>query len=275
MQTPVRRAYASTGLGQVHYRQTGAGEPLVLLHQVPSSSAAFEPIMTRIAHRFHVIALDLPGFGMSDPPPQACQISDYAERIFAALQSMGIKRFSVFGHHTGAAIAVEIAARYPQHVAKLILNGIPYFQVSFEELAKRLPALYAPVVFRPDGSHLMDVWTAIAELIRKAHSGALNKQLLALIQSEVLAKLVSGNSHLTAYTAVFNYDIMERLPRVQAPTLLVTGELDALLANQSIAAARVGKSRSKVIPGGSFYTTYLDADSLAQAILSFFDSSSE
>jgi pimeloyl-ACP methyl ester carboxylesterase len=58
--------------GQVNatgYSRSGQGEPLVLLHGLGSSRAAWEAIVPALAERFDVIAVDLPGFGASQPLP--------------------------------------------------------------------------------------------------------------------------------------------------------------------------------------------------------------
>ena len=80
----IRRAYADTPYGQLHYRHAGEGEPLLLIHQTATSSYAYEPVMAYLASSCRVIAVDTPGYGMSDyPTNREYTAADYA-RTFAA-----------------------------------------------------------------------------------------------------------------------------------------------------------------------------------------------
>ena len=67
------RGYLELPWGQVHYRRAGdpSAPPLVLLHQSPLSSATFEPALAALAARgVYAVAVDTPGFGMSDAAPR-------------------------------------------------------------------------------------------------------------------------------------------------------------------------------------------------------------
>ena len=123
----VSRAYADVGDGQLHYRVAGeAGRPvLLLLHQTPSTSAMYQPLMQRLADRFHLLAPDTPGFGGSDPLPGECSIAAFADTLSQWLEGLGIARCFVFGHHTGAAIAVQLACSRPGLCRALALSGPP------------------------------------------------------------------------------------------------------------------------------------------------------
>ncbi|MBN8658688.1 MAG: hypothetical protein J0M11_23325, partial [Anaerolineae bacterium] len=72
----IRKGYAETSEGQVHYREVkhASGTPLVLLHQTASSGMMYEPLMTLLKDDFHTIALDNPGFGASFQPPSGFSI---------------------------------------------------------------------------------------------------------------------------------------------------------------------------------------------------------
>ena len=73
-QAPSPRGYARWAHGLVHYYDTGSGTPLLLLHQAPMSARQFEAVLTPLAARgIRAIAVDLPGFGCSDPTPSCRQ----------------------------------------------------------------------------------------------------------------------------------------------------------------------------------------------------------
>ena len=98
----LRKGYADTPDGQVHYRERpGDGTPIVLLHQTASSSVMWERVMRRYPPGRRLLALDTPGFGLSDAPP-ACPpegLAYYARRVAGALDALahrarGVRRAS-------------------------------------------------------------------------------------------------------------------------------------------------------------------------------------
>ncbi|MCS7003115.1 MAG: alpha/beta hydrolase, partial [Dehalococcoidia bacterium] len=122
--TTILKGYVNTPEGQIHYRAGGEGFPLVLLHQNPSSSMMWEAVQPGlIAGGRRVIAFDTPGYGLSDPPPIKPDIPYYARRILNALDLLGVDRFDVCGHHTGALIGGTLAADHPDRVRSFIPVG--------------------------------------------------------------------------------------------------------------------------------------------------------
>ena len=85
--------YVDTGLGLLHYRESGAGQPLILLHPAPRSSRVF----ARLMHAFErlggirAIAPDLPGFGNSCKLPPGTSINRIAETIAQFVEALGPK----------------------------------------------------------------------------------------------------------------------------------------------------------------------------------------
>ncbi len=73
-------------------------------------------------HGWNVLALDLPGHGQSDGPPCAT-VGDYANRVAAFLDALGVRAAVVVGHSMGSLIALELSARRPDLVRKLALVG--------------------------------------------------------------------------------------------------------------------------------------------------------
>ena len=110
----VIKGYADEPRGQVHYRRCGDGQPLLLLHQSPSSSTMFRKAYALLAQAgIQAIGVDTPGFGMSDVPPHVPSIEDYAQAIPPVLDHLKLDAAAMLGHHTGASIAVEVATRFP------------------------------------------------------------------------------------------------------------------------------------------------------------------
>lgn len=96
----------------INKRHGGAGEPLVLIHGIGHRLQAWEPVFGRLEERHEVIAIDLPGFGLS-PVPEAGMPRDMAATVAAmaaAFQEWGLDRPHVAGNSLGGAIGLELAA---------------------------------------------------------------------------------------------------------------------------------------------------------------------
>jgi pimeloyl-ACP methyl ester carboxylesterase len=97
------------------YTRCGSGEPLVLLHGLGSSRSAWQPLLPILAGRFDVIAVDLPGFGDSEPLPRDVEPNPAALAASVAdmLTQLGVGPAHVAGNSLGGWIALELAAQWP------------------------------------------------------------------------------------------------------------------------------------------------------------------
>lgn len=113
----------------VHYRITGKGEPIILLHDAYSSLHTWAEWTDSLSQRYQVISLDLPGFGLTGPHPQG----SYSAFMYAAfldqfVQRIGLKRFHLAGNGLGAEIAWFYATDHANRLRKLILLDAPGFE---------------------------------------------------------------------------------------------------------------------------------------------------
>src|SRR5712672_1726923 len=94
----------------LHVARAGRGRPLLLLHGWPEFWLTWEPVMTRLADRFDVIAPDLRGFGDSDKPASLSYgAADHAPDMLALLDALGLARVGVVGHDVGGAVMQPMA----------------------------------------------------------------------------------------------------------------------------------------------------------------------
>lgn len=253
-----QRAFAATACGQIHYRTEGDGPALVLLHQTPDSSRAFEAAIPGLGTERRVLAMDTPGYGDSAPPDRPYAMAGYAGAVIALLDALGIEQAAVLGNHTGASIAVEVAAAYPERVSALITVGIPFWDEAERELMRT--RYMVPLEVSEDGSHLMQAWGKIA--------GRPGKPPAHLIQRGVVDMLKATNA-IAAYAAVFDYDIAARLPLVQCPALLAAGELDILHKCSEPASKLLKDVRLHTFWGVGGYAIDLQTAEFVSTVLGF------
>jgi pimeloyl-ACP methyl ester carboxylesterase len=98
-------------------------QPLLMLHGWLDNAASFARLAPRLADRFHVIALDLPGHGHSEHLPEGTvyQHVDYVRAVLAAAEALALPRFHLLGHSLGAGVATLVAVAAPERVRGLAL----------------------------------------------------------------------------------------------------------------------------------------------------------
>jgi pimeloyl-ACP methyl ester carboxylesterase len=99
----------------------GSGPPVLLIHGYAESSRMWRPLAKVLAPSFTVIAPDLPGIGESSIPKTGVDMKTSAERIHAAVRSLGYSKVRVVGHDIGLMVAYAYAAMYPEEVERLAL----------------------------------------------------------------------------------------------------------------------------------------------------------
>lgn len=109
----------------IHYREQGDSESsaLVLIHGLGCSLQYWSCVFDdpQFAH-YHILALDLPGFGMSDKPHgYDYQLSSQADLVLALLDRIQIEQFSLVGHSMGGAIAILLALKSPERIKHLLV----------------------------------------------------------------------------------------------------------------------------------------------------------
>jgi pimeloyl-ACP methyl ester carboxylesterase len=210
---PATLATETIDIDGLRTRQLVRGEgsqSVLVLHGWGASIEAVQSIVTGLAPLARVYALDLPGFGESDPPPQPWGVQEYQEFVASYMDRAGVGRATIVAHSNGGRIAIRMAATEPRRVRRLVLvdaAGIRpkrtlrwYRRVAMAKLGKHAARLLG----RP-GERLRDALVSRAASADYAAAGALRPTLVRLVNS----------------------DLREQMPRIAAPTLLIWGSEDA------------------------------------------------
>jgi pimeloyl-ACP methyl ester carboxylesterase len=240
------RHFFNTQFGDVHYIDVGSSEtpPLVLLHQTPRSTDEFADVIPVLAVEHRVVAMDNPGYGCSDIPPRQPTVEEYADTVVELLDHLRIPKAVLIGHHTGAILAVDIAARYPDRVDKLALSGPHYMDAEMREMLLQISKQWT---VQPDGSHMQEKWNKF--------SGWVDDPMV--VHRVVTDLLRAGETSEHGHFACTEYLMENTLPLVKAPTLLIVGRND-MFANHpknAIFAATIPETETVMIDGGIFLPT--------------------
>jgi haloalkane dehalogenase len=145
----VRRFLAQTqrfvdlGDAQMAYRVFGSGPPLMMLHGFPVSGLTFRKLLPLLQHRFTCYVVDIPGLGASVwRPDMDFHFEAQALRLMRFVQAVGLQKYAVLAHDTGATLARLLALHDPQRVERLVLINtempghrtpwIPLYQAVFK-----------------------------------------------------------------------------------------------------------------------------------------------
>lgn len=260
--TAVSRGYAQLVGGQVHYRSAGRPEspPLVLLHQTPSHSAMYEALMTQLADRFYLVAPDTPGFGASDRLQGECSIEAFSACLLEFLGVLKIDRCGLFGHHTGAAIAVQMACDSPALFSAVALCG-PTLLTDEQRLS--LPDRASSFPEDSSGQHLQQMWQRI--------SGKESGIPDAIVQREALSAIACGDYYQASYRAVCAQDYAAQLESLRCPVLAIAGDKDVLKGAVQPTLALLSDGHTAELPSGAgTYVCEQDAGEVANILTAFF-----
>lgn len=226
----MRRSYVDVPHGQIHTVTAGDSGPwVVLLHESPLSWHVYEPAIEPLARHFRVLLPDTPGYGSSDPGGRSWEIPDYAASLLAAIRVMvDSSPFIVLGCHTGASIALEVAAQSDGQAHGAVFLGLPAYDetIRADRLANWAPDMHVAA----DGSHLTAMWDRYTRIWTDPPLDAKHRAVI-----DVLGALEHYN---WGYNAAFRYDPMPTLLALGMPVLFLTAEDDALAdADRRCAAA--------------------------------------
>lgn len=198
------------------YLETGAGEPLLLIHGVGMRLEAWGRQIAAFSDTHRVIAIDMPGHGGSERIASDARLDGFVAWLAAVIDDLGLDNVNVAGHSMGALIAGGIAATQPHRVRRVaLLNGVH----------RRSPDARAAVLARAaeisDGQIDYD-----GPLLRWFGEDNQNTEAYRLTRSWLSD--VDPQGYATAYSAFAEGDAFyaDWWPSVLCPALFLTGADD-------------------------------------------------
>jgi pimeloyl-ACP methyl ester carboxylesterase len=213
------------GAGLLAGERAGSGEPLLLLHGIGTTRADFATLIPRLAGRYDVLAVDLPGHGGSPPLGRGHTVAALAGAVEADLDARGLGTVHVLGNSLGGRIALELARRgRARSVVALAPSGLA------------LPAERVAQASLLAGGHLAlralrGVVPALAgpTITRAALMGPLRAWPWAATATEARA-LGEGLGGAARFWETLAWTVLADLPRgldaIGCPVTLVQGGLD-------------------------------------------------
>ena len=233
------------------YARTGgpalAGDvlPVVLVHGMVVSSRYMVPTAERLAALCKVYAVDLPGYGKSYKPARMLSLPELADALAHWMELVGIANGHLVGNSFGCQIIAEFAVRYPRRVGRLVLQG-PTVDPEARSLAQQLFRLFV---------------NSRREPLSLGSITFHDYRVAGLRRAWATMKLVLQDR------------IEDKLPKIQAPTLIVRGTRDPLVprawAERMLRLLPHGTLHE--IPGAPHTINYAAPDEFVRVIAAFLE----
>ena len=194
----------------LNYKVSGEGANVLLLHGWGGSLNVFDKVHEALESNFKTYAIDLPGFGKSDPPTEVWGVEKYTQCIEKFIQELNIDNPILVGHSFGGRISILLSSR--NSVNKVILVNsagvkprrefsyyVKVYSYKFLKQINKIPLINALVE---------DIFDAT-----QINLGSKDYQAAKGIMKNVLVKVV-------------NEDLKHVMPKIKSPTLLIWGEND-------------------------------------------------
>jgi pimeloyl-ACP methyl ester carboxylesterase len=218
---------------QVNYVDIGEGElePIVFVHGLGGQWQNWLENIPRAAQERRVIALDLPGFGLSPMPPEGLTIPGYGRHVDALCEKLGLGRVDMIGNSMGGFVAAEVAIQFPQRIDQLVL--VSAAGIASADVAKA-PILTIGRVMSAVAAHSLAGDRFLASRPKSRHRvlalvARHPSRLKADLAYEGFLKGAGKPGFQPALRACLNYDFRDRLPEIRRPTLIVWGENDSII----------------------------------------------
>jgi pimeloyl-ACP methyl ester carboxylesterase len=238
----------------IGFNRTGSGEPLVLVHALGTDRHMWDPVIERLSQEREVYAVDMPGFGASDPIDPAAP-ADLARAIDDAL---GLDRPHVAGNSLGGWVALELAlagrARSVTAIAPAGLWPQPLLpkRSAARQLARALsPAL--PALLRSARGRRIALGATIAHPERVPYAAALQ-----------LVRAYADAAGFDAVNSAMRAGRFAGLAEIDVPLTLAWAEHDRLVARPRAVPASARESR---LAGCGHMPTWDDPEQVARVLL--------
>ena len=215
----------------VHYYEGGpqGAETILMIHGFGADKDNWLRFSRPLTARYHVVALDLPGFGDSSKPEASYDVGTQVERLNAFAKATGLHKLHLIGNSMGGHIAALYAARHPEEVLSVaLLNNAGINAPQASELFKRLDRGDAnPLLVRnaDDFSNMLDLL-----FVEKPPLPGSLKQYLA----ERAMASHDFNQKILNQLRERYIPLETELAKIQVPTLLLWGDQDQILDVSSI-----------------------------------------
>ena len=224
---------------RIHYTESGSGPPILLIHGFPTSSHLWRNVMPELAKTHRAIAIDLPGYGLSDKPLDVKYDFEFYEEVLEGfLDALGIHDTDLAVHDLGGPIGLFWAVHHPERVKHLILlNTLVYPETSWAVklflIALRTPGVRDFIVSQKGIVAAMKFGVVHKDRLDRE---ALTPYTAPFEDAPARQALIKAGSGLSPEGLA---EIAQKLPTLEASVRIIYGENDRALPHVAKTMQRV------------------------------------
>jgi pimeloyl-ACP methyl ester carboxylesterase len=238
----------------VHYRDEGPRDdpvPVVLIHGTGASLHTWDGWARALRAHRRVIRLDLPGFGLTGPHPQALYSEQsYTQLVLGLLDALKVQRFALAGNSLGGEVAWRLALEAPQRTQSLVL--IDSMGYAFEPESIPTAFILASLPLSKTLAQALLPRRLVESSLRSVY-GQPERVSAELVERYFLLTLREGNRRalVQRLEQMKPGEAAHRITLLRLPTLILWGEKDRLIppVNAQHFARDISGSRLVMLPG--------------------------
>lgn len=250
---------------ELYYEIVGAGEPLVLIHGLGSSTQDWEWQVPTFSERYKVITADMRGHGQSDKPPGPYSVPQFAADTAGLLRHLDSSPAHVVGISMGGMIGLQLAVDAPELVRSLTVvnSGVELIARTFKE---KLAVWQRFALVRLVGMRRMGEFLAGRLFPRPEEDGLRATFVQRWAENDQRA-------YLDAMRALVGWSVSERLGEIRCPTLVIASDQDYTpVAEKEAYVARIAQAQLVVIEDAHHAVTAERPEAFNRALAEFLDS---
>jgi len=242
MSTDCKFAALSTGVRLAYVEQgPREGLPVVMLHGISDSHRSFDLVRPLLPNSWRIFAVTQRGHGLSDKPEHGYAMPDFARDAVAFMDLVGVERAVLVGHSMSTAVALQLAADYPERVAGVVLMGA-FAHFRDTNTMAELQAAAAEIGDNCGGEFAL----AFQE---STLANPIPQGFLDLAVNESLC--MPGHAWRGTVQGLVDFEPCEAARRIEAPAAIIWGERDAYCprSDQHELRAALRSARLFTMPG--------------------------
>lgn len=220
----------------INYAEFGKGKKYILLvHGWGQSFSFWNDLIINLEDTYHIVILDLPGFGQSKEPSSAWTISNYSQFLHDFTQLLKIENPIIIGHSFGGRIAISYAGKYKTKAIVIYSSGAGISKDTILKAVLRNYIIPVGKVLFPNKLYLL-----LSSIFKP--KSYINRQIINTQRSKIMLE-----TYLLA-----NEKLDSDLAEIKIPTLIISGENDFI----------AGKKSGKTIHGAIQQSTYKEIENV-------------
>ena len=232
----------------VHYRDEGIGDAIVLLHGTGASLHTWDIWTEKLKKNYRVIRLDLPAYGLTGPHPEnKYSIPEYSSFLDSFANSLGLENFILAGNSLGGAIAWYYASEFPSKVKLLSLLNPGGFSKKTDDSPLVFRLARAPII--KDVLRYVTPRFFIKNTLREVYydKSKLTDKKIDTYRDMILRE--NNRESFISRSGTKTKDYTDRLKLISAPTQVLWGNEDAWIpvANAKLFQESIPNSRVDIM----------------------------